>query len=43
MKAYGGGGIDPNFLDLGTIWGWVVSSTSKSIYPKENNPTVLIG
>jgi len=33
MKTYWGGGIVPRILDHGTIRRWVVSFTSRSLYP----------
>jgi hypothetical protein len=39
MKAYGGSAcIDPHFLDLGTNWRWVVSFTSRPLYPLGKSP-----
>jgi hypothetical protein len=32
------GRIDPQLLDLGTRWRWVVSFTSLSLYPQGKNP-----
>jgi hypothetical protein len=40
VKAWGSGRIDPCFLDLGTIWRWLVSFTSRSIYPWESVPRI---
>jgi hypothetical protein len=34
----GSGCIDPHFLDLGTSWRWVVSSTPLPLYPRERVP-----
>jgi hypothetical protein len=30
--------MDPHFLDLGTRWRWVVSFTSRPLYPREKTP-----
>jgi hypothetical protein len=38
MKAYGRGYINPNFLDLGTGWRWVVNFTPRPLYPRGNSP-----
>jgi hypothetical protein len=45
MKAYRGSGcIDPHYLELGTSWRWVVSFTSRPLYPRERDPgTHFIG
>jgi hypothetical protein len=32
------GCIDPHFLDLGTSWRWVVSFTSRPLYPQRKSP-----
>jgi hypothetical protein len=32
------GCIDPHFLDIGTSWRWVVSFTSRPLYPREKSP-----
>jgi hypothetical protein len=36
--VWGSGCIDPNFLDLGTSWRWVVSFTLRSLYPMGKSP-----
>jgi hypothetical protein len=33
--VWGSGCIDPRFLDLGTSWSWVVSFTSRPLYPRD--------
>jgi hypothetical protein len=33
-RRMGSGCIDPHFLDLGTSWRWVVSFTSRPLYPR---------
>jgi hypothetical protein len=39
MKTYWGSeGIASRILDLGTSWGWVVSSTPRPLYPREIAP-----
>jgi hypothetical protein len=39
MKAYWGSeGIAPLILDLGTRWRWVVSFTTRLLYPQGNSP-----
>jgi len=39
MKAYWwSGGIAPRILDLGSRWRWVVSFTSRPLYPQTNCP-----
>jgi hypothetical protein len=39
MKVYwGSGSIAPHVLDLGTRWRWVVSFTSRPLYPQGKNP-----
>jgi hypothetical protein len=38
MKAYGGGCIDPHFLDLDISWSSVVSFTLWLLYPQGNSP-----
>jgi hypothetical protein len=38
MKAYGGGCMDPYFLDLGTSWRWMVIFTSLPLYLQVNTP-----
>jgi hypothetical protein len=39
MKAYwGSGGIAPRIFDLGTLWRWVVSFTTRPLYPREWSP-----
>jgi hypothetical protein len=39
MKAHwGSGGIVPRILDLGTRWRWVISFTSRSLYPQGKTP-----
>jgi hypothetical protein len=45
IKTYWGcGGIAPRILDLGTRWRWVVSFTTRPLYPRERSPgTHLIG
>jgi hypothetical protein len=41
---WGSGFIDPQFLDFGTSWGWVVSYTPLPLYPGERAPgTHFIG
>jgi hypothetical protein len=35
----GSGCIDPNFLDLGISWSWVVSFTPLPLYPRERVPS----
>jgi len=41
MKTYlGSGGIDPYILDLDTWWRWVVSFTTRPLYPPEKEPSV---
>jgi hypothetical protein len=38
MKTYwGSGGIAPSILDLGTRWRWVVSFTTRPLYPQEKS------
>jgi hypothetical protein len=34
IMVYGGGGIAPRILDLGTRWKWVVSFTPRPLYPQ---------
>jgi hypothetical protein len=34
----GSGCIDPHFLDLGTIWRWVVNFTPLPLYPRGKSP-----
>jgi hypothetical protein len=34
----GSGCVDPHFLDLGTSWRWVVTFTSRPLYPRGKNP-----
>jgi hypothetical protein len=39
MKAYrGSGGIAPGILDLVTRWRWVISFTSRLLYPQGKSP-----
>jgi hypothetical protein len=39
-KAYwGSGGIIPRILDLGTRWRWVVSITTRPLYPQGKSPS----
>jgi hypothetical protein len=40
MKMYRGiyGCIDPRLLDLSTSWRWMVSFTSRSLYPRGKSP-----
>jgi len=39
MKVYWGSeGIVPCILDLGVRWRWVVSFTSRPLYPQGNSP-----
>jgi len=37
-KTYGGGGIVPCTLNLGTRWRWVVSFTAQPLYPQIKSP-----
>jgi hypothetical protein len=34
----GSGCIDPHFIDLGTIWRWVVNFTPRPLYPRGKSP-----
>jgi hypothetical protein len=44
MKAYwGSGGIDARVLDLGTRWRWVVSFTTRPLYPQVKSPWYPLG
>jgi len=44
MEAYwGSGSIVPHILGLGTRWRWVVSFTSRPLYPKGKNPWYPLG
>jgi hypothetical protein len=36
MKAYWGEGIVPRTLNLGTTWRWLISLTSRPLYPRSN-------
>jgi hypothetical protein len=36
--VWGSGCINPNFLDLGTSWRWVVSFTPLPLYPRGKSP-----
>jgi hypothetical protein len=39
MKMYwGSGGIAPRIFDLSTRWRWVVSFTTRPLYPQRKNP-----
>jgi hypothetical protein len=39
MKTYwGSGGIAPRILDFGTRWRWVISVTSRPLYPHVKSP-----
>jgi hypothetical protein len=40
--VWGSGCIGPHFLDLGTTWGWVVSFTPPSLYPRGKSPRSLL-
>jgi hypothetical protein len=35
---WGSGCIDPYFIDLSTSWRWVVSFTSRPLYPQGDRP-----
>jgi hypothetical protein len=37
-NIWGSGCIDPRILDLGTSWSWVISFTSRPLYPGERVP-----
>jgi hypothetical protein len=37
VDVWGGGCIDPRFLDLGTSWRWVISFTPLPLYPWGKN------
>jgi hypothetical protein len=38
MKVLGSGDIAPRILHFGTRWKWVVSFTSRPLYPQEKSP-----
>jgi len=42
MKTYWGGGITPPILNFGTRWRWVVSFTSRPLYPLGKLPRSLL-
>jgi hypothetical protein len=43
MKTYGGVGIDPHFLDLGTRWRCVVNFAALALYPWRKGHRYLLG
>jgi hypothetical protein len=43
MKTYGGVEASSTFLDLGTIWKWVMSFTPLSLYPQAKSPPLPTG
>jgi hypothetical protein len=46
MRTYWeNGGIAPRILDFGTRWRWVVSFTSRPLYPQGKNPSkdIIVG